>query len=135
MAIVIFCQGMGGAVFLIIANAIFSNSLRRLLQEHSVSIGVAPEVIINAGVRGVRRVVPEGDPLAIVLQVYSDSVDNVMYLGIAVSVVAFAFAWGLGWKDIRVEKERNEIRVAEKVPEREKGVELDSTTGGEAERV
>jgi hypothetical protein len=34
-----------------------------------------------------------------------------MYLGIAVSVAAFAFAWGLGWKDIRVEMQLNAIQL------------------------
>ena len=33
-----------------------------------------------------------------------------MYFGIGVSIAAFAFAWGLGWKDIRVEKNLDAIR-------------------------
>ena len=37
-------------------------------------------------------------------QAYSTSVDRVMYLGIGISAAAFAFAWRLGWKDIRAEK-------------------------------
>lgn len=110
MAIVIFCQGMGGAVFLVVANATFSNSLRHLLQERIATIGVAPDVIVDAGARSVRQLV-SGDKLDIVLQAYSDSVDNVMYLGIGVAIVAFAFAWGLGWKDIRVEKKLNAIET------------------------
>jgi hypothetical protein len=27
-----------------------------------------------------------------------------MYFGVGISCAAFCFAWGLGWKDIRVEK-------------------------------
>ena len=109
MAIVIFCQNMGGAVFLIAANATFSNSLRQQLQQRIGAIGVGPDVIINAGVRSIRDLV-SGSQLALVLQAYSNSVDRVMYLGIAVSVAAFAFAWGLGWKDIRVEGKLNAIQ-------------------------
>lgn len=112
MAIVIFCQNMGGAVFLVAANAIFSNSLRQQLQQRVAAIGIAPDVIIDAGVRSIRKLV-SGDQLAAVLQAYSNSVDHVMYLGIGVSVAAFAFAWGLGWKDIRVERKLNAIQSSE----------------------
>lgn len=112
MAIVIFSQNMGGAVFLIAANALFSNSLRRQLQQRVAVIGVGPDVIIDAGVRSIRKLV-SGDQLVAVLQAYSKSVDQVMYLGIAVSVASFAFAWGLGWKDIRVERQLNAIQSSE----------------------
>ena len=110
MAIVIFCQGMGGAVSLVAANAIFSNTLSKQLRQRATEIEIAPEVIVNAGVRGFRRLV-RGQQLEAVLQAYSNSVDTVMYLGIAVSVAAFAFAWGLGWKDIRVERKLNAIQT------------------------
>ncbi|KAK4149555.1 hypothetical protein C8A00DRAFT_46850 [Chaetomidium leptoderma] len=101
MSIIIFCQNMGGAVSLVAANAIFSNTLRSQLRQRAAEIGVAPDVIVNAGARSVRQLV-WGPQLAVVLQAYSKSVDTVMYLGIAVSVAAFGSAWGLGWKDIRV---------------------------------
>ena len=90
MAIVIFCQNMGGATFLVLANAIFSNSLRTQLQQRAAKIDVAPDVIVNAGVRSVRKLV-SGNELSAVLQAYSNSVDNVMYLGIGVSIGVFVF--------------------------------------------
>ncbi|KAH6853170.1 major facilitator superfamily-domain-containing protein, partial [Chaetomium sp. MPI-CAGE-AT-0009] len=109
MSIVIFCQNMGGAVSLVAANAIFSNTLRSQLQQRIAVTRIAPDVIINSGVRSVRQLA-SGAQLAAVLQAYSNSVDTVMYLGIAVSVAAFAFAWGLGWKDIRVARQLNVIK-------------------------
>lgn len=112
MAIVIFCQGMGAAVSLVAANSIFSNTLKKQLQQRAAEVGVAPEVIVNAGVRGFRRLV-HGQQLTAVLQAYSNSVDRVMYFGIGVSVAAFAFAWGLGWKDIRVENNLDAIQANE----------------------
>lgn len=111
MSIIIFCQNMGGAVSLVAANAVFSNSLRRQLQDRIGSIGLDPEIIINSGARSVRQLV-SGDALAATLEAYSESIDTVMYLGIGVSVAAFAFAWGLGWKDIRVERKLNAITQA-----------------------
>ena len=111
MSIIIFSQSMGGAVSLVAANAIFSNTLRSQLQQLLPITGIAPDAIINSGVRSVRELVPVGAPLAAVLQAYSNSADTVMYLGIAVSVAAFAFAWGLGWKDIRVARKLNAIKA------------------------
>jgi hypothetical protein len=111
MSIIIFSQNMGGAVSLVAANAIFSNTLRSQLQERLPITGIAPDAIINSGVRSVRELVPSGAPLTAVLQAYSNSADTVMYLGIAVSVAAFAFAWGLGWKDIRVARKLNAIKA------------------------
>ena len=113
MAIVIFCQGMGGAVSLVAANAIFSNTLKNQLTQRAAEIKVNPEIIVNAGVRGFRKLV-HGQELAAVLQAYAKSVDTVMYFGIGVSVAAFAFAWGLGFKDIREEKDLDGIKLDEK---------------------
>lgn len=112
MAIIIFSQNMGGAVFLVAANAIFSNSLRKQLQQRVAAINIAPDIIIGTGFRSLRKIV-SGDALAAVLQAYSNSIDRVMYLGIAISVATFAFSWGLGWKDIRVEKGRVALRSSE----------------------
>ena len=122
MSIIIFCQNMGGAVSLVAANAVFSNSLRKQLEDRIGLIGLDPEVIINSGARSFRQLV-SGTALAATLEAYSESIDTVMYLGIGVSVAAFAFAWGLGWKDIRVEKRLNAITQAS-----------DSEDGGSSEK-
>jgi len=100
MAIIIFWQNIGASISLIAANAIFSNSLRQQLQQRAAQIDVSPDVIIDAGVRSVRDLV-SGSQLAAVLAAYAKSVDNVMYLGIAVSIAVMVFSPGLGWKDIR----------------------------------
>ncbi|KEF53516.1 uncharacterized protein A1O9_10491 [Exophiala aquamarina CBS 119918] len=112
MGIIIFSQNMGGAVFLVAANAIFSNSLRKQLLQRVEAIKIAPDIIIGTGFRSLRKLV-SGDALAAVLHAYSNSIDHVMYLGIAISVATFAFSWGLGWKDIRVEKKRIALRSSE----------------------
>ncbi|KAK4561503.1 hypothetical protein LTR86_004821 [Recurvomyces mirabilis] len=121
MAIVIFCQGMGGAIFLIIANTVFSNSLRRLLSAQSSKIGIAPDAIVNAGARGLRQLLPDGERLAIVLQAYTDSIDNVMYVGVGVACVAFVFAWGLGFKDIRKQKAKSDVQTAKSAADDREG--------------
>jgi hypothetical protein len=111
MAIVILWQNMGASISLIAANAIFSNSLRHQLQLRAAEIGQSPDAIISAGVRSIRDIV-SGSQLTAVLAAYAKSVDNVMYLGIAVSIAVLIFAPGLGWKDIRKVKELQTITEA-----------------------
>ncbi|KAJ6784823.1 hypothetical protein PWT90_10126 [Aphanocladium album] len=100
MAIIIFWQNIGGAVSLIAANAIFSNSLQHELQLRFGEIGISPDKIVGAGVRSIRDLVA-GPQLAAVLTAYARSIDKVMYLGISVSCGVLIFCSGLGWKDIR----------------------------------
>ncbi|OTA64249.1 hypothetical protein K449DRAFT_442967 [Hypoxylon sp. EC38] len=91
MSIILICQNIGAAVALPVANAIFSNTLRRQLQECIEAFGVDPDVIVGSGVRSIRAIV-SGDQLSATLQAYCNSIDIVMYLGIAVAVAAFALA-------------------------------------------
>lgn len=108
MAIVIFWQNIGASTSLIAANAIFSNSLRRQLQQRIAEIGISPDIIIDTGVHSIRNLV-SGSQLTAVLAAYAKSVDNVMYLGVAVSIAVLVFAPGLGWKDIRKVKDLQAI--------------------------
>ncbi|KAJ5826940.1 hypothetical protein N7447_003703 [Penicillium robsamsonii] len=108
-AIIIFCQNMGGAVFLIVANSIFTNGLRAELQKHITEIGVNPDVLISTGLNSIRNLV-SGDKLALALECYTKAINHVMYLGIGVSIATFAFGWGLGWVDIRKVKKLQAIQ-------------------------
>lgn len=53
-----------------------------------------------------------GSWLTAVLAAYAKSVDNVMYLGLAVSIAVLIFTPVLGWKDIRKVKELQKITEA-----------------------
>ena len=90
-------------MFLIAAQTIFSNSLREQLNQRVP--GVNAEVLIAAGARSIRKLVA-GEQLTGVLVAYTTAIDRVMYLGVGLSVMSFVFAMGLGWKDIRVEKKK-----------------------------
>jgi hypothetical protein len=109
MAIIIFCQNMGGAVFLIVANSIFTNGLRAELQKRFAEIGVNPDILISTGLNSIRSLV-SGDKLTAALECYTTAISHVMYLGIGVSVATFAFGWGLGWVDIRKAKKLQAIK-------------------------
>ncbi|EOO02311.1 hypothetical protein UCRPA7_2176 [Phaeoacremonium minimum UCRPA7] len=101
MGVLVFCQNFGGALWLEVAQTVFTNSLTSSIKKHAA--GVNPDAVVQAGARGIRSVVTS-DQLPAVLKAYTDGVVNVMYLGIGLSAGAFCFAWGLGWKDIRKAK-------------------------------
>ncbi len=117
MAIIILFQNLGASVSLIVANAIFSNSLRGELQQRSAEIGFTPDVIVATGVRSIRDLV-SGPQLQAVLEAYAKSIDKVMYLGLVVSLGVLVFSPGLGWKDIRKVKKLEAI-TAESSPKGE----------------
>jgi len=118
MAIIVFCQNMGGAVFLVAANSIFTNALRKQLEQRIGEIGVDPSAILNAGVHTIRNLV-SGDQLGSALEAYTESISQVMYLGVGVSVATWMFAWGLGWTDVRVIKKLKTLQSSG--PEEEEG--------------
>ncbi|KAI9684239.1 MAG: hypothetical protein M1822_005712 [Bathelium mastoideum] len=98
MAILILCQNLGAAVFLTLAQTIFSNSLRSEIRKDAP--GVSAAAVIAGGARMLRMLV-SAQQLPGVLRAYSTAVDSVMYLGVGLGALAFVCAWGLGWKDIK----------------------------------
>lgn len=113
MAIVLTVQTFGSAVWLIVANVIFNNSLRNLLSTNASVIGLAPDTIISAGARSVHSLGLSGAALQALLHSYAESIDRVMYLGVGLSAGALAFCWGLGWHNILEIKQRQAL-VAER---------------------
>ncbi|KIM97024.1 hypothetical protein OIDMADRAFT_44464 [Oidiodendron maius Zn] len=102
MALVMFSQSLGGALFLSFSETIFTNSLQTLIPKYAPSVD--PQIVINAGATGFRTMI-KGADLAGVLVAYAKSVDRVFYLTVGAAVGCFSFAWAMGWKDIRKKKQ------------------------------
>ncbi|KAL9094341.1 MAG: hypothetical protein Q9165_003482 [Trypethelium subeluteriae] len=98
MALLMFSQAFGGALFLAFSELIFNNGLQSLIPKYAP--GVNPVTVINAGGVGVRGLVSPSQ-LAGVLVAYSKSVDRVFYFTAGLAVVAFAASWFMGFKDVR----------------------------------
>ncbi|KAJ8096544.1 efflux pump [Lipomyces tetrasporus] len=109
MAIVIFTQNLGGATWVVVANAIFNNSLRKQLSQRASSFGLDPDVIVDSGARSVRNLGLSASQLAAVLESYGTSIDHAMYLGIAVAASMLLFAWDLGFENILEIKRLKEL--------------------------
>ncbi|CAI7636444.1 unnamed protein product [Penicillium glandicola] len=98
MGLTIFSQSFGAAVFLSLAETIFSNSFRTLITEYAPSVN--GQSIIDAGATGFRQVV-SGTDLANVLIAYAKSIDRVFYLAVGMGAGCFIFGLAMGWKNLK----------------------------------
>lgn len=98
MALLMFSQAFVGALFLTFSDTIFTNSLKQLIPKYAPAIN--PQTIVGAGATGFRSYVQESQ-LTGVLVAYAKTIDRVFYLAAGASAGCFAFAWAMGWRDIR----------------------------------
>jgi hypothetical protein len=102
MALLIFCQNFGAALFLSFAQTIFSSTL---IHELPVTApGVDGQAVINAGASSFRSVVSEA-LLPGVLLAYDRAICRVFYMAAGAGVAGFVVCWGMGWKSVKKAKE------------------------------
>lgn len=101
---------MGAAVWVVVANAIFNNSLRKELTQRAALIGPSPEVIIEAGARNIRAAGLTPSELTAVLVAYGKAIDRTMYLGIAVFGCVMLVAWEMGFTNLNKVKRQKELK-------------------------
>ena len=101
LAIVVFFQTFGGALFLAFDQTVFSNSLSKGLHQYAPEVDAA--AVIKAGATGFRAIVAQSSVDGI-LMAYSQAVSHVFYLAAGSACGAFIFCWGMGWKSIKKPK-------------------------------
>lgn len=109
MAILVFVQGLGGSIFITVANTILDNSIVSQIQ--SKAPGVNAQAVLAVGATAFREVVP-ADQVGAVISAYSISFNNVFYLATGLSIVTCFTIWGLGWGDVRKKKGKEEAAAA-----------------------
>ncbi|KAK9250091.1 major facilitator superfamily domain-containing protein [Lipomyces tetrasporus] len=97
-ALVVCSQNLGSAVFLSLAEVIFSNGLRHGLATFAPEFN--PDAVIAAGATAVRSAVPAASLPGVILA-YSKAFDRVMYLATGAAGGAFLFAFGMRWMSIK----------------------------------
>jgi len=100
MALMFFSQQLGGAVFLAVAQNIFSI---KLVDGLSDIAGLDAQVIINTGATALRSVVPEAD-VNVVVKEYSYALTKVFIMAAALCTVMILPALAVEWKSIKQEK-------------------------------
>jgi hypothetical protein len=102
MAIVVFFQTFGGALFLSFDQTTFSNGLKQGLHQYAPEVDA--EAVINAGATGFRTLVAKSS-LDGVIMAYSQAVSRVFYIAAGTACGAFIVCWGMGWKNIKKPKQ------------------------------
>ncbi|RYP01983.1 hypothetical protein DL765_010800 [Monosporascus sp. GIB2] len=105
-ALVVFPQNLSGAIFLSLAQVIFSNQLRHFMSIHAQSADADALIAAGASAADVRGAVPV-ELLPAVRLAYSETFNHVMYLATGAACGAFLFATGMGWVRINPEGKTN----------------------------
>lgn len=109
-----FCQTLGGSVFLSFAQTAFNIGLESSLLKHAPS--VSAETILIAGATRFREAVGaqniDGSVLA-----YNEALQHVFYIAAGAAVGMFFASWGMGWRSVKKVKEERERAKKEKIEE------------------
>lgn len=101
IALLIFAQGFGGALFLAFAETDFTNGLTKAIKAFAPN--VSAETVIAAGASAVRDVVPKAD-LGGAFLAYNQAIQHVFYLAAGAAAATLVFCWGMGWKSVKKAK-------------------------------
>jgi hypothetical protein len=110
-ALVVFSQNLSGAIFISIAQVIFTTELEHGLAVHAPEANAAAIIAAGAAAVDVRNSV-SADLLPGVLLAYSNAFDATMYLAAGSAVAGFIAAFGMGWKRIKSEEEEEKEKPA-----------------------
>lgn len=100
-AIIMFSQTLGGALFVSVAQNVFTNSL--LSNVKSIVPDLDPMTVLGAGATTLQQTIP-AQFLAGVRQAYNSAVIDTFYVGTAMAAVSIIGALALEWKSIKGKK-------------------------------
>ncbi len=126
ISLVMFCQQMGGAVFVSVGESVFTNHLIRGLKTVA---GISPSVVVNTGATDLRHVVDTSN-LRGVLVVYNGAIIKTFTVAVAMSCFSIIGALCIEWKNIKPKKKQpDEVEKGESDTEEEKaGAEKEKST-------
>ncbi|KAI0910721.1 major facilitator superfamily domain-containing protein [Ustulina deusta] len=102
ISFLVFCQTFSAAVFVVVGNTVFTQSL--INETLTLIPSINPADVLRAGgsAEAIRSLAPPGSPeLAALLKAFSNAFDAVCYLMIALTAISFFASFGMGWVDTR----------------------------------
>lgn len=96
-SLVFFGQSLGGAIFVSVAQNIFTNKLKDYLTHIQ---GIHVGVVMEAGATNIRRVVPP-ELLRPVLIAFNHALTKAFYVGLAMACIGIVGALTMEWKSIK----------------------------------
>lgn len=106
-AIFIFIEQFGGAIFISVAQNVFTT---QLLKNLSNIPGFDPRLILKLGATQIQDNVP-AKYLDLVLVAYNKSLVHTWYAAVALSAVSVVGALAIEWKSVKAQKVKEEIAV------------------------
>jgi hypothetical protein len=98
LALMVFFQTLGGAVFISVGENILTSHLVSGITE--LVEGIDPAMIVNTGATELRNLVP-AEQLPAVLEVYNSALRQVFLISVGMSAVAILGALGFEWKSVK----------------------------------
>ncbi|KAH7313721.1 major facilitator superfamily domain-containing protein [Stachybotrys elegans] len=115
ISILIFCQNFGGAISIVVATTIFTQSLRSNLPILAPSVDPQAALAAGGGADAVRALLPADSPEAYGVRLaFSNAINEVFYLLAGFAVATLIFSCGMGWKDVR-KKTPKDVKDSERV--------------------
>ncbi|KAL8756670.1 MAG: hypothetical protein Q9184_004429, partial [Pyrenodesmia sp. 2 TL-2023] len=104
-ALIMFSQTVGGAVFVSVAQNVFTNELLKELRQTVPQIDAG--LITSVGATAIRQAVPER-LLHAVVRAYNGGIVTSFYVGVALAVLSAIGAASLYWKSVKGHEQAEE---------------------------
>lgn len=113
VSLMVFGQNLGGAVFISVAQNVFTDALASKLSAIP-GVNLDKAMIVQMGATKIKEMVPM-ELLQVVLQSYRAAIRNAFYVGLAMACVSMVGAVAVEWRSVKGgEKMGNEIKAEEK---------------------
>lgn len=120
IALVMFCQQLGGAVFVSVGQSVFTNQLVKGLTKVA---SISPAVVVKTGATDIRHVVKASD-LPGVLVAYNGALTKTFTVALAMACFSIIGGLCIEWKNIKPQnKQAEEVEKGEAGVESEKSAE------------
>ena len=119
-ACVSFFQQLAGALFIAVAQSLFTNGLLTGLEKNAPQLD--PQLFLHSGATEIRHIladVGQEDALEAVLQAYVDGLTHTYWITTACAIGAFFAACGLQWKSVKVGHQQGKEKVRDEEQEKE----------------
>ena len=103
-SVLIFAQTFGGALFISVAQNVFTNRLASNLLQRVPTLN--PAIVISTGATELSKAITAQDPTLLpgVLAAYNDALDQTYYVSVALASLAIFGAAGVEWKSVKGKK-------------------------------
>ena len=109
IALVMFCQQLGGAVFVSVGQSVFTNQLVKGLRGVA---GISPTVVVNTGATDLRQVVDPSNIRGVVVA-YNGALTKTFTVALAMACLSIIGALCIEWKNIKPKKKTDEVENGE----------------------